>query len=103
MLGSPATSTAAAAEAPAGTRTVRPSSSTAIVAAGPSGRGRNIEALGRELRQHRVERAGGDHRRKGIGVRPGERDATVAISSEGAGKLLGFIIDGQAIRRLHSQ
>src|SRR5437763_11518734 len=80
----PASSTAAAAEAPGGTVTVCPSTSTAIVAAVASGRGRNIEALGRKRRHYRVERAGGNHRREGIGVRPHQGDAAVAVGGEGA-------------------
>src|SRR5438876_3844619 len=83
MAASPASNTAAAAEAPCGTMTVCPSTSTAIVAPGASGRGRNIEALGRKRRHRRVERAGGDHRREGIGVRAGQGDAAVAIGGEG--------------------
>src|ERR1700675_1602617 len=97
MLGSPAISTAAAAEAPAGTRTVRPSTSTAIVAAALSSRGRNIEALGRKGRQHRVERALGDHRREQFGMRSCQGDAAVAIGGERAGEALGLVVNRQAI------
>src|SRR6266542_2956232 len=95
MLASPASSTAAAAEAPEGTRMLRPSTSTRMDAAGASGRGRNIEALGREWRHHRIERTRCDHRRKGVGMRRRQGHAAVAIGGEGAGKLLGFVVDRQ--------
>src|SRR5947207_14081859 len=94
-MATPARSTAAAAEAPGGTATVCPSTSTETVLAGASGRSRNIEALGRKRRHHRIERARRDHRRKDIGVRPRQRDAAVAICGKGAGKLRGFVIDRQ--------
>src|SRR5437870_11490839 len=97
MLSSPASSTAAAAEVPGGTRMLRPSTSMAMVAAGASGRGRNIEALGRERRHHRIERTLRDHRDKGIGMRRRQGYAAVAIGGEGAGNLLRLIIDRQAV------
>src|SRR5438128_231905 len=99
MLSSPAASTAAAAEAPAGTTTLRPSTSTATVAAAPSGRFRNIKALGGKRREHGVERSSRDHRRKQIGVRPGQRYAAVAIGGKGAGTALRFVIDRQPVGR----
>src|SRR5204862_1902770 len=99
MLASPDASTAAAADAPSGTTTARPSTVTAMVAAGASDRRRNIKALGRERRQGRVERAGGDHRREQIGVRSGEGHAAVAIGGESAGKAFRLIVDRQAVGR----
>src|SRR5712692_1314780 len=77
MLRKPATRTAAAAEAPAGTKIVRPSTVTAMVAGSPSGRGRNIETACRKEVECRFEHARGDHRRKGAGMGAGEGDPTV--------------------------
>src|SRR5712692_8649158 len=99
MLPRPAASTAAAAEAPAGTMTVRPSTVTAIVAAELSGRFLNIEAPGGKRRQNRVERPRRDHRREQIGVRAGERDAAVAIGGEGAREALRSVVDRQPVGR----
>ena len=83
MLRKPATRTAAATEAPAGTKIVRPSTITAMVAGSPSGRGRNIEAPCRKEVECRFERAGGDHRRKDIGMGAGEGDAA-SLDAQGA-------------------
>src|SRR3954453_1698361 len=99
MFGRPAKSTAAAAEAPAGTRTILPSTSTAMVGGVPSGRARNTEASGQNRRNNWIERAGRDHWREGVGVRRRQRDATMAVRCECAGKLLGFIVDRQAVGR----
>src|SRR6516164_8381592 len=103
MLSNPAASTAAAADAPAGTITARPSTVTATVGRGPSGRGRNIEPLGRKEFKLRVERPGGDHRREEVGMRPGESDAAVTIGGEGTGEALRLVVDRQSVRRHNPQ
>src|SRR5713101_1556438 len=103
MLRNPAISTAAAAEAPTGTRIVRPSTMTATLAGGASGRGRNIKTLARKKLQRGVERTGSDHRREDVGMGAGERDAAVAVGGEGAGKALGLVVDRQPVERHHPQ
>src|SRR5579875_130846 len=99
-LRQPAASMAAAADAPAGTRTIRPSTATAIIAAAAgSRRSRNIKAPRRKGLEHRVEHAFCDHRRKPSGMRRGERDAAVTTGEEGAGTALGVVIDRQPVGR----
>src|SRR6516165_6937937 len=97
MLANPAASTAAAADAPAGTITVRPSTTTGTVGRWSSGRGRNIEPLGRKELECRVERALGNHRREEIGMRPGEGDTAVTIRGEGAREALRLVVDRQPV------
>src|SRR5207245_10385496 len=63
MLQNPAIRTAAAAEAPRGTWTVRPSTVTAMAAGAPSDRRRNLEAPCRKETEGRIELADGNHRR----------------------------------------
>src|ERR1700682_5404091 len=85
---SPASSIAAAAEAPSGTRMSRPSTVTSTVGPLASGRLRNIEARGGKQGQLGGEHAGGDHRGEGVGVGASEGDAAVAIRGKGPGELL---------------
>src|SRR5947209_16291847 len=99
MLRNPATRTAAAAEAPATTKIVRPSTMTAIVAESASGRRRNIETLCRKRVEDGIERARGDHRGKQVGMRPGERHAAVAVGGKRSGKALRLVVDRQAVGR----
>src|SRR3981081_4656732 len=103
MLRRPATRTAAAADAPAGTKIVRLSTMTAMVAGSPSGRGRNIETPCRKEVECRFERAGGDHRRKGVGMGARKGDAAVAVGGEGSRKTLRLVVDRQAVGRHHSE
>src|SRR5579859_1788621 len=103
MLSNPANKTAAAAVEPTGTPIARPSTSTRIVGAPVSGRGRNIEASGAERREHRVQLAGCDHRREDIGMRPGKRDAAVAVRGKRARATHRLIIDRQTVRRHYTQ
>src|SRR6516164_5730449 len=97
MLANPAASSAAAAEAPAGTITVRPSTMTRTVSRESSSRDRNIDPLGRKEFKGRVERAPGDHRREEIGMRRGEGDTAVTIGGEGTGEALRLVVDRQPI------
>src|SRR6516165_12704447 len=99
MLSNPAASTAAAADVPTGTVTVRPSIETATAAPGPSGRGRNIEPPCRKALERGIQLPRRDDRREQIGVRRSQGDAAVAIGGEGAGKLLRLVVDRQPVGR----
>src|SRR5438552_7443090 len=103
MLSNPAPNAAAAAEAPWGTAIARPSTVTTTAGRRSLDRGRNIEPLGREGFEGRIEFAGGDHRREAIGVRPGKSDAAVAVRGEGTREPLGLVVDRQPVGRHYPQ
>src|ERR1700730_7511086 len=103
MLSSPAANTAAAAEAPTGTATLKPSTVTETVGRSGSDRGRNIEPPGREEIERRVERARSDARRQEIAVRRGEGHAAVPIRGESARKAHRLVIYPHPVRWHHSQ